>query len=122
MNKAFLCGRLTRSPEFKDGEHPYSKFNLAVDRRKEGTDFINCVAFGKTAESLHKWVSRGNKILVEGHIQTGSYENRDGKKVYTFDVVVDSWEFAQSKGENQTNEDGFMKADDLDGDELPWNE
>lgn len=125
MNYVALIGRLTRSPEFKDGEHPYSKFDLAVDRKGEGTDFINCICFGKTAQSLTKWCGKGTKIAVEGRIQTGSYENREGKKVKTTDVIVNSWEFAQGKTEAQNdvpqNDDGFMATDDLADDTLPWN-
>lgn len=117
MNTCILCGRLTRMPEFKDGEHPYVRFSLAVDRRGEGADFINCVSFGKTAESISKWCSKGTKILIEGRIQTGSYE-KGGKKIPTFDVVVGTWEFAQSKGESQ----GFETVPDtMAEDELPWN-
>lgn len=126
MNYTALIGRLTRSPEFKDGEHPYTRITLAVDRIKEGTDFINCIAFGKTAESLTKWCGKGTKIAVEGRIQTGSYENREGKKVNTFDVIINNWEFAQSKGGEQTespqpNDDGFATVpDSLSDDGLPF--
>lgn len=116
MNTCILCGRATRTPEFKDGEHPFVRFSLAVDRRGEGADFINCVAFGKTAESIYKWVQKGMKILIEGRIQTGSYE-RDGKKIPTFDVIVGTWEFAQSKGETQNE----FVSDKMAEDELPWN-
>lgn len=118
MNTVILCGRAVRTPEFKDGAKPYVRFTLAVDRYREGTDFINCVAFGKTSESIMKWVQKGTKILIDGRIQTGSYENRDGKKVNTFDVIINNWEFAQSKGENS----GFETVPDtMAEDELPWN-
>lgn len=122
MNRCIFVGRLTRSPELKDGEHPYVRFGMAIDRKKEGADFINCVAFGKTAESLSKWCGKGTKIAIVSHVQTGSYEGKNGK-VYTTDFIVDEWEFAQGKNENssETNSEGFMRADAVDDGGLPWN-
>lgn len=104
MNIVILSGRLTSDP--KVGEN-YTKFSLAVDRVKEGTDFLPCVCFGKTAEAVGKFLKKGTKILVEGHIQTGSYKRGDST-VYTTDIIVDRWEFAQSKSEE------FMQIDDND--------
>lgn len=102
MNVCVLMGRTTREPEIRQaGETTIAKFTLAVDRRfkREGgdtTDFINCICFRRTAEFVEKWVQKGTKILVQGSIQTGSYTNRDGRRVLTTDVVVDNVEFAES--------------------------
>lgn len=109
MNKVVLVGRLTRDPEvrYSSGETPMAiaRYSLAVDRRGRGSsaegaptaDFINIVAFGKDGEFAEKYLRKGGKILVEGHIQTGSYTNKDGQKVYTTDVVVERHEFVDSK-------------------------
>lgn len=106
MNKVILMGRLVRDPEIKwtQGEKPMAiaRYTLAVDRnakRNDGqtADFINCVAFGKQAEFAEKWLKKGTKIAITGHIQTGSYTNKDGLKVYTTDVAVESSEFCESK-------------------------
>lgn len=105
MNKCVLMGRLTRDPEVRytqgDNAAAVARFSLAVDRRfkKDGdqtADFINCVAFGKTGEFIEKYGHKGTKFVVEGRIQTGSYTNKDGQKVYTTDVVVEQVEFAES--------------------------
>ena len=112
MNIAIITGRLTRDPEIKStqGEKPMciARYSLAVDRRfkREGeptADFLNCVAFGKNGEFAEKYLRKGVKINVTGHIQTGSYTNRDGQKVYTTDIVVDSSEFCESKATSQQN-------------------
>ena len=106
MNKVILMGRLTRDPDVRygQGENPttFARYTLAVDRRfkREGepsADFINCVAFGRNAEFAEKHFAQGIKIIVCGHIQTGSYTNRDDIKVYTTDVYVEEQEFAESK-------------------------
>ncbi|MCD7814450.1 MAG: single-stranded DNA-binding protein [Lachnospiraceae bacterium] len=109
MNKVILMGRLTRDPEvrYSAGENSsaYARYTLAVDRRfrREGNndqqtaDFIPCVVFGRGAEFAEKYLRQGTKIVVTGRIQTGSYTNRDGQKVYTTDVVVEEQEFAESK-------------------------
>ena len=94
MNKVFLIGRLAKDP---DAREKVTLYTLAVDRYKEGVDFINCVAFGNQAEFAEKYLHKGIKIAIEGHIQTGSYE-KDGKKVYTTTVVVDRHEFCEKKG------------------------
>lgn len=99
-------GRITKEPEIKVGTTSVAKYSLAVDRKfkQEGqpsADFINCVAFGKQAEFSEKYLKKGTKIVVTGRIQTGSYTNRDGNKVYTTDVVVEEQEFAESKNVNQ---------------------
>ena len=128
MNKVFLMGRLTKELDLKSGkDKSYLRNNLAVDRRGEGTDFINLVFFGKTAETVDKYCHKGSKILIEGHIQTGSYE-KDGKKVYTTDVIVDSFDFAESKGAESKGEssseaasgDEFMNVP-VDDPDLPFN-
>lgn len=114
MNKVILMGRLTRDPDirYSQGEKPtcFARYTLAVDRRfkRDGeptADFINCIAFGKTAEFAEKYYHQGIKICISGRIQTGSYTNREGQKVYTTDVVVEEQDFAESKssGSNQVN-------------------
>lgn len=115
MNKVILMGRLTRDPDIRDAaETMVARYTLAVDRRSSGkeTDWIPCVAFGHGAEFAEKYLSKGTKIVVTGRIRTGSYTDRDGKKVYTTDVVVEDQEFAESKnssGENrQADGNGFM--------------
>lgn len=115
MNKVILMGRLTRDPEVRytqgDNVSAVARFSLAVDRRfkKDGeqtADFINCVAFGKTGEFIEKYGRKGTKFVVEGRIQTGSYTNKDGQKVYTTDVVVEQVEFAESKASADSNATG----------------
>lgn len=137
MNKVTLIGRSTKDADvrYSQGEKPMAiaSFSLAVDRKfkQEGqptADFINCKAFGKTAEVIEKYVIKGTKIAVCGHIQTGSYTNKDGQKVYTTDVVVDELEFCESKSSNTQNNaptpngDGFMNIPDGidDSDGLPF--
>ena len=140
MNKVILMGRLTRDPEvrYTQGEQPMAiaRYSLAVDRRfarnnQEGqqtADFISCVAFGKNGEFAEKYLHKGTKIAISGRIQTGSYTNKDGVKVYTTDVVVESQEFAESKNaqsgnggseggyansqQPQADADGFMNIPD----------
>ena len=108
MNKVILMGRLTRDPEVRysptqSGEQmAIARYTLAVDRRykrdgEQTADFIGCVAFGKSAEFTEKYLKQGTKIAISGRIQTGSYTNKDGNKVYTTDVVVEEQEFAESK-------------------------
>lgn len=144
MNKVILMGRLTRDPEirYSQGENPtaIARFTLAVDRRfkregEQSADFINCISFGKSAEFAEKYLHKGTKIAVTGRIQTGSYTNKDGVKVYTTDVVVEEQEFAESKsasgqgGQNNsgvspygsTPDDGFMNIPDGIDEELPFN-
>lgn len=123
LNKCVLCGRLTRDPEvMAKGETTISRYSLAVDRKyskDNETDFLNCVCFGKTAEFAEKYLHKGMKIIVVGRIQTGSYTNKDGQKVYTTDIVVEEHEFCESKNSatdvNSTNsnnaDEEFMKFD-----------
>ena len=138
MNKVILMGRLTRDPEvrYSAGENSMAiaRYTLAVDRRfkRDGeatADFISCVAFGKQAEFAERYFRQGIRIVVTGRIQTGSYTNRDGNKVYTTDVVVEEQEFAESKGSSEAqgasqmstpNGDGFMSVPD-DDTGLPFN-
>ncbi len=115
MNKVILMGRLTRDPEvrYSQGENALAiaRYTLAVDRRfnrgneEQSADFIQCVSFGKTAEFAEKYYHKGTKVAVTGRIQTGSYTNKDGQKVYTTEVVVEEQEFAESKG--SANEGGY---------------
>ena len=121
MNRVILMGRLTRDAEirYSQGESStaIARFSLAVDRRfrKEGdeqtADFINCVAFGRTAEFMERFGRKGTKFVAEGRIQTGSYTNKDGQRVYTTDVVVESVEFAESKSAASGSDGGFTPAD-----------
>ena len=121
MNKVILMGRLTRDPEvrYSQGETPMAiaRYSLAVDRRGRNSqdgqtaDFINCVAFGRQGEFAEKYLHKGTKMLVEGRIQTGSYTNKDGVKVYTTDVIVENQEFAESKNSSQNSDNGgFAQA------------
>lgn len=140
MNKVILMGRLTRDPEVRysggDNATAVARYSLAVDRRfkrdnEPSADFINCVGFGKTAEFAEKYFRKGMRICVVGRIQTGSYTNRDGQKVYTTDVVVEEREFAESKGASENNgadrpqpttdNNGFMNIPDGIDEELPFN-
>ena len=139
MNKTILIGRSTKDADvrYSQGDKPMAiaRISLAVDRKfkQEGqptADFINCIAFGKTAEVIEKYVVKGTKIAVVGHIQTGSYTNKDGQKVYTTDVVIDELEFCESKSQQAqsnaqaptTNGDmGFMNIPDGIDDGLPFN-
>lgn len=145
MNKAILMGRLTREPEvrYSQGQEPMAiaHFTLAVDRRgrrqegQQNADFISCVAFGKLGEFAEKYLDKGTRIVLEGHITTGSYTNREGQKVYTTEVTAESIEFAESKATEQsrqqsqqtqpsgtyTGSDGFMNIPDGIDDELPFN-
>ena len=124
MNKVLLMGRLTRDAEIRysqgDNSMAIARFSLAVDRRgrrdsnsseEQTADFINCVAFGKTADFLERFGRKGTKFVVEGRIQTGSYTNNDGQRVYTTDVVVENLEFAESKNAAGGNDGGFTPAE-----------
>ena len=119
MNKVILMGRLTRDPEVRysqgDSSMAIARYSLAVDRRGRGSsqdgdqtaDFINIVAFGKAGEFAEKYLHKGTKVLVTGRIQTGSYTNKDGVKVYTTDIVAEDQEFAESKNASSNNGGGF---------------
>lgn len=97
MNNVILIGRLTRDPELKYSQSgkAFCKFSLAVQREfnREEVDFINCLAFGKTAETIAEWLGKGRRIALQGRIQTGSYENKNGDTVYTTEIVADRFEF-----------------------------
>lgn len=149
MNKVILMGRLTRDPEvrYSQGENPtaIARYTLAVDRRfnrnndDQSADFINCVAFGRAGEFAEKYFRKGIKIAITGRIQTGSYTNKDGVKVYTTDIVIEEQEFAESKNSSSgaeggngnsngnsnsnfpSNGDGFMNIPDGIDEELPFN-
>ena len=149
MNKVILMGRLTRDPEVRyssgDNSMAIARYTLAVDRRgrrsnsgdEQTADFINCVAFGKSGEFAEKYFRKGTKIAVSGRIQTGSYTNKEGQKVYTTEVVIDDQEFAESKNaggdgsgqgyvpapapsQNEAPDDGFMNIPDGMDDSLPF--
>lgn len=115
MNKVILMGRLTREPEvrYSSGENAMAiaRYTLAVDRKfnreEQSADFINCVAFGKAGEFAEKYLHKGAKIAVIGHIQTGSYTNKDGVKVHTTDVIIEEQEFAESKSRSSEGDGGY---------------
>ena len=150
MNKVILMGRLTRDPEvrYSQGDNPMAiaRFSLAVDRRRtsnnqdgQTADFINIVTFGKLGEFAEKYLHKGTKVTLSGRIQTGSYTNKDGQKVYTTEVVADEIEFAESKNSSSSDmggnggfipqaapaaapaNDGFMNIPDGIDEELPFN-
>lgn len=120
MNKVILAGRLTRDPDvrYSQGSEPMAvaRYTLAVDRRykkdENSTDFISCVAFGKTGEFVEKYLKKGMKMIVYGRIQTGSYTNKDGVKVYTTDVVVEEHEFAESKASGAGSASNYAQSND----------
>lgn len=141
MNKVVLMGRLTKDPEvrYTQGENSMAiaRYTLAVDRRfkrdgQDGADFISCVVFGKGGEFAEKYLKKGIKIAVTGRIQTGSYTNKDGVKVYTTDVIVEEQEFAESKAQSNQNTqnntqntqdgemDGFMNIPEGIDESLPF--
>lgn len=127
LNKVILIGRLTRDPDVRysnnDGDQLcISRYTLAVDRiKKDEADFISCVAFGKQGEFAEKYLKQGIKIAIEGRIQTGSYTDKDGKKVYTTDVVVEKHEFCESKSDEPPKSNGeFMNVPKDVGDSLPF--
>lgn len=125
MNKVILMGRLTRDPEVRyNGDKAVARFSLAIDRKfSAGADFPTCVAFGKTAEFVEKWFKQGLKIALEGRLQTGSYTNKDGVKVYTTDVIADQVEFAESKktgDQPQPSGDGWQEIPENVEDNLPF--
>ena len=127
MNCVALCGRLTKDPAIKESKDTkVARFTLAVDRKykKNEADFINCVAFGKTADVFENYVTKGMKIAVEGRWQTGSYTKEDGTKVYTNDCIVESMEFCESKNgggkkEVEDDDDDFIIPDFSD-EEVPF--
>lgn len=146
MNKVILMGRLTRDPAItysqQDTQTMIARYTLAVDRRfnrngEQTADFISCVAFGRSAEFAQKYLKQGTKIAVTGRIQTGSYTNKDGNKVYTTDVVIEEQEFAESKNSSSSGDgssyqpagnpapsnasaEGFMSIPEGIEDDLPF--
>lgn len=137
MNKVILIGRLTRDPDVRYSagaeQKCIARYTLAVDRgykAKDGesnADFIPCVAFGKLGEFAEKYLKQGTKIAISGHIQTGSYTNKDGNKVYTTDVIIDGQEFVEKRADSSspavenTSNGGFMDIPDDIQEELPFN-
>ena len=136
MNRVILMGRLTKNPEIKyagkENDMAVARYTLAVNRRykREGeqeADFISCVTFGKSAEFAQKYLRKGIRIVVSGRISTGNYKDKDGKTIYTTDVIVEEHEFAQNKESNPSSEtekeagndsDGFMNVPDEE--EIPF--
>ena len=125
MNKVVILGRVCKEIDLqfaKGTGKAVAKFSLAVPRayKKDETDFINCIAFDKRAETIATYVQKGQRVLIEGHIQTGSYTNKEGHKVYTTDIIVDNFEFierATGTKENNSNElsiDDLTPMDDID--------
>lgn len=130
MNKVLLMGRLTRDPvvRYTQEGSATARYTLAVDRRssqEKTADFISCVAFGKSAEFAEKYLKKGVKIALAGRIQTGSYTNREGQKVYTTDVIVEEQEFAESRKtqeeqEGAEDDNGFMNIPEGMDDDIPF--
>ena len=120
MNKVFLIGRLTRDPELRytSSNLANMRTSLAVDRQyaregeERGTDFINIVAFGNRAETMKKYLTKGSQIAVDGRIQTGSYDGADGKRVYTTDVIVENFQFLDTRGSRSGSVDSNNYSDD----------
>lgn len=119
MNKAYLIGRLTKDPDVRQTQdHTVARYTLAVDRkvRRDNNavtaDFISCVAWDQKAEFAEKYLKKGTKIAVAGHIQTGKYTNREGQTVYTTDVVIDDQEFCESKKAAEEQQDNFVNIPD----------
>jgi single-strand DNA-binding protein len=124
MNRWIGTGRLTKEPYVSQGQTMVAKFTLAVDGfKKDDTDFIRVVAFGKTAELCQAYLGKGSKVLVEGHIKTGSYE-KNGQKVYTTDVIADRVEFLEKMQKQEQSNDSFDDFqevnDDVFGDSIPF--
>lgn len=130
MNRWIGMGRLTRDPEIRgESEKKVARYSLAVDRRfskDEPADFINIVCFGKSAEFAEKYFHKGMKVLVTGRIQTGSYENKEGQKVYTFDIIAEDQEFCESKASQEeskpskSNDGDFMTISPEISDDMPF--
>ena len=123
MNTVQLLGNIVRDPELKyaaGSGTAVSRFTVAVKRqfKKDESDFINCIAFGKTAETIAQYFVKGNKIAIIGHIQTGSYD-KDGKKVYTTDIIVDAFDFVNSKGSSNNSNEDYTFVPNTDND-LPF--
>jgi single-strand DNA-binding protein len=117
MNKVVLIGRTTKSPELRYAPGTGTavcRFTLAVNRpyKKDETDFINCVAFGKIAETIAQYVLKGRQVAITGSIRTGSYENNAGNKIYTTDVVLDGFEFIGNSNNNQGNSGAWNQSED----------
>lgn len=137
MNKIILIGRLTRNPEMRYSENSntaIARYTLAVNRpfKQDGgqeADFLPCVAFNKTAEFAEKYLAKGIRVCVEGRIQTGSYTNREGQKVYTTEIAVERQEFLEKRASNNqpdidaaaNSEDGYLNIPDGIDEELPFN-
>jgi len=132
MNKVIMMGRLTKDPEVRYGQNntAVARFSLAVDRRykREGqpdADFFNCVAFGKTAEFIEKYLVKGTKVVTTGELQNNNYTDKDGNKRYDVQIMVNEIEFAESKNSNsgaqaKTDKDGFMQIPDGIDEDLPF--
>lgn len=131
MNRVILIGRLTRNPEVRTSQEGtlVARYTLAVNKADNKADFVRCVTFGKSAEFVEKYLHKGIKIAIEGRIQTGSYTDDTGRKVYTTDVIVNQHEFVESKEAAERNEDtfnqqmsadGFMNIPDGIDEELPF--
>nr|DAS18408.1 MAG TPA: Single strand binding protein [Caudoviricetes sp.] len=126
MNNVILMGRLTRDPELKYSQagKAYCRFTVAINREfnREEADFINCLAFGKTAETIAEWLGKGRRIALQGRIQTGSYQNSNGDTVYTTEVVADRFEFVDSARSETSKNQSYSNNDDVldDNDDFPF--
>jgi single-strand DNA-binding protein len=121
MNKVFLLGRITNNLELKGTDKKYTKFFLAVRRNEKETDFISCISWNKTAEFITKYMKKGSQICISGRIQTGQYDDKDGKRIYTADVIVEEVDFAESKKEEKVEDLGTKQFEQaLVNDDLPF--
>lgn len=126
MNNVALIGRLTRDPELKYSQSgkAYCRFTVAVNREfnKDEADFINCLAFNKTAETIAEWLGKGRRIALQGRIQTGSYENKNGDTVYTVEVVADRFEFIDNSKTQESKNQIYSNNNDVidDNDDFPF--
>lgn len=126
MNNVVLIGRLTKDPELKYSQagKAYCRFTVAINREfnREEADFINCLAFGKTAETIAEWLGKGRRIALQGRIQTGSYQNSNGDTVYTTEVVADKFEFIDSSRSETSKNQSYSNNDDVldDNDDFPF--
>lgn len=126
MNNVVLIGRLTRDPELRwSNDLAVARFSIAINRRgkDKGADFPSIVVFGKQAENCEKYLTKGRQVCIQGHLQTGSYTNKEGNKVYTTDVIADRVEFLEwgDREENPTNNSGtFEGFEAVEDDDVPF--
>lgn len=122
MNKVILIGNLTKDIELKtSGETNYCRFSIAVKRKKDEVDFINCLAFGKTAELLNQYCSKGSKISIVGRLEVSQYKGKNNENITSYDVIIEDIEFLSNKGQNQSEKtNNVLPQVDTNQDEMPF--